>query len=63
MVSWSLPLQFQTCTLDEDKLFFTYMDVSSLGRILNIRLPSVTESLSMGILLLRVYHWDVVIIP
>ena len=40
-----------------------YKDISSLGRILNIRLPSVKESLSKGILLLRVSHWDVVIIP
>ena len=34
----------------------------SLGRILNIRLPSVRESLIKGILLLRVSPWDVVII-
>ena len=36
--------------------------INSLGRILNIRLPSVRDSLSKGILLLRVSHWDGVII-
>ena len=39
-----------------------YFPQISLGRILNIRLPSVRESLSKGILLVRVSHWDVVII-
>ena len=41
----------------------SFRKIYSLGRILNIRLPSVRESLSKGILLLRVSHWDVVIIP
>ena len=35
----------------------------SLGRILDIRLPSVRESLTKGIPLLRVSHWDMVVIP
>ena len=33
----------------------------SLGRILNIRLPSVREPLSKGIMLLKSSHWDLVI--
>ena len=37
--------------------------IHSLGWILNIRLPSGRESLSKGILLLRVSYRDVVIIP
>ena len=48
---------------DKTEIEFLNLDGSrtviiSLGQILNIRLPSVRESLRKGILLLRVSHWD-----